>query len=133
MGDNDYKYDIFISYSHHDGDWVNDWLLPRLEKAKLSVCIDHRDFEVGVPSLVNMERAVEGSRHVLLILTPNWIKSEWTDFEALMAQTGEPVANRLDPSGVVHVLLVVECALLSHNGRGQVPANRDAAHRFPNR
>ena len=28
-----HTYDVFISYSHHDADWVHDWLLPRLEQA----------------------------------------------------------------------------------------------------
>ncbi|UCE60630.1 MAG: TIR domain-containing protein [Phycisphaerales bacterium] len=94
MVDEDYKYDIFISYSHSDGDWVREWLLPRLENADLKVCIDYRDFEIGAPSPVNMEQAVERSRHVLLILTPNWIESEWTDFEALLIQTSDPVGVR---------------------------------------
>ena len=55
----DYRYDVFISYSHQDGDWVWKYLLPRLERAGLRVCIDTRDFEIGTPSLVNMERAVD--------------------------------------------------------------------------
>ena len=53
------QYDVFISYSHADGEWVRGWLLPRLKGAGLSVCIDDRDFDVGVPSRVNMRRAVE--------------------------------------------------------------------------
>ena len=89
-------YDVFISYSHHDRDrdWVCNWLLPRLEGAGLRVCIDFRDFEVGAPSLVNMEQAVERSRKTLLVLTPNWLESEWTDFEALLVQTDDPAGRR---------------------------------------
>ncbi len=90
----EYTYDVFISYSHHDGEWVRNWLLPRLERAGLRVCIDFRDFEVGVPSLVNMEWAVERSRKTLLVLTPNWVKSEWTTFEALLVQTDDPSGLR---------------------------------------
>ena len=30
-----YQYDVFISYSHRDRPWVQDELLPRLEKAGL--------------------------------------------------------------------------------------------------
>jgi hypothetical protein len=91
---NIFDYDAFMSYSHRDGEWVRDWLLPRLEEAGLRACIDFRDFEVGVPSLVNMERAVEQSRKTLLVLTPNWIESEWTNFEALLVQTEDPSGLR---------------------------------------
>jgi hypothetical protein len=88
-----YAHDVFISHSHQDADWVQGWLLPRLEDAGLKVCIDFRDFEIGVPSLVNMERAVERSRRTLLVLTPNWVDSEWAKFEALMLQTQDPIGR----------------------------------------
>ena len=60
--DDGYTYDVFVSYSHADATWVREWLLRALEREKLRVCIDFRDFEVGAPSLVNMERAVDTSR-----------------------------------------------------------------------
>jgi hypothetical protein len=88
------NYDVFISYSHHDQQWVQGWLLPRLEGAGLRVCIDTRDFEIGPSSLDNMERATEHSRHTLLVLTPSWVKSEWTSFESLLAQTEDPAGLR---------------------------------------
>ena len=52
------KYDVFISYRSNDKKWVRGELLPRLEACGLKVCIDYRDFEVGVPAVENMERAV---------------------------------------------------------------------------
>ena len=90
----EYKYDVFISYSHADRAWVWDELLPRLEGAGLRVCIDDRDFEIGVPSLINMERAVDNSRHTLVVLTPAWIESQWTEFESLLAGTTDPAGRR---------------------------------------
>ena len=90
----DTSYDVFISYSHADAIWVWDWLRPRLEAAGLRVCLDRRDFDVGVPSLENMERAVDHSRHTLLVLTPAWVASEWTAFEELLTQTADPAARR---------------------------------------
>ena len=54
----EYQYDVFISYSHTDKEWVWGWLVPRLKKAGLAVCTDRESFDVGVPSLVNMENAV---------------------------------------------------------------------------
>ncbi len=87
-------YDVFISYSHKDLAWVQSELLPRLEKAGLKVIIDFRDFEIGVASIINMERAVEHARHTLVVLTPNWINSEWTEFESLLVGTRDPAGRR---------------------------------------
>jgi hypothetical protein len=87
-------YDVFISYSSKDADWVRGTLLPALEEAGLRVYIDFRDFEIGTPGLVNMERGVEGSRHTLVVLTPNWLSSEWTEFESLLVGTADPAGRR---------------------------------------
>jgi hypothetical protein len=87
-------YDLFISYSHHDSEWVVGWLLPRLRAAGLRVCIDRESFDIGVPSLVNMERAVDNSRHTLLVLTPTYVASEWCEFEELLTQTQDPAGRR---------------------------------------
>lgn len=89
----EFCYDAFISYSHKDSAWVRNTLLPHLEREGLCVCIDYRDFEVGVPSLVNMENAVKRSRKTLLVLTPDWVASKWTEFEALLIQTKDPVGR----------------------------------------
>lgn len=92
--DSQYSFDVFVSYSHMDKPWVYNWLLPRLEQAAIRVCIDFRDFDVGIPILVNIERAIERSNKTLLILTPNWVSSEWTSFEALLTQTTDPSGLR---------------------------------------
>jgi len=91
--EDEFRYDAFISYSHKDNTWVRNVLLARLESEGLRICIDTRDFEVGVPSLVNMENAVDQSRKTLLVLTPNWLSSEWTAFEALLVQTEDPIGR----------------------------------------
>jgi len=89
----EFQYDAFISYSHHNSAWVRNTLLPHLEHEGLRVCIDFRDFELGAPSLVNMENAVERSCKTLLVLTPNWVTGEWTEFEALLIQTKDPAGR----------------------------------------
>ncbi len=89
----EFAYDVFISYSSADKGWVRGELLPRLEAEGLTACIDFRDFEPGAPSATEMERAVLTSRHTLLVLTPAYLDSAWTEFEALMLQALDP-ANR---------------------------------------
>jgi tetratricopeptide (TPR) repeat protein len=85
-----FEYEVFISYSHKDEDWVVNTLLPRVEQTGLKVCIDFRDFKPGKPSLFNMQHAVRHSRHTLLVLTPNWLGSQWTLFESILSATKDP-------------------------------------------
>ncbi|MGB8646115.1 MAG: SIR2 family protein [Anaerolineae bacterium] len=87
-------YDVFISYCKADKAWVQTWLLPRLETAGLTVCIDDRDFALGAPRLENIENAVDGSRHTLIVMTPEWVTSEWNEFEALLVGSGDPAARK---------------------------------------
>jgi len=82
-----HRYDVFISYSHQDKEWVKGTLLPELEGARLKVCIDERDFELGIPVLVNIEEAVKYSRSSLIVLTPDWVESKWGNFESMLVQT----------------------------------------------
>jgi TIR domain-containing protein/NB-ARC domain-containing protein len=92
------SFDVFISYSHTDAEWVRDWLVARLNQAGVSVCIDEESFNIGVPALINMEKAVELSRRSLIVLTPAWIASHWTKYESLLIQ-------REDPAGALPILL----------------------------
>jgi hypothetical protein len=89
-----YANDVFISYSKADRAWVRNTLVPRLEGGGLKVIIGERDFELGVPKLINVERAVEGSRHTLLVLTPAWCESEWAEFDSLLTGTSDPAGRR---------------------------------------
>ncbi|MDJ0837115.1 MAG: SUMF1/EgtB/PvdO family nonheme iron enzyme [Acidobacteriota bacterium] len=103
----DSQFDIFISYSEQDGDWVRNWLLPRLEQAGCRVCIDTRDFEIGKPRLVNKEDAVAHSAFTILVLSPFWVESEAPVFEALLLQDDDPMGlhRRLLP------VMLADCQL----------------------
>lgn len=103
----DFTYDVFISYSHRDNDWVRDWLLPRLESAGLRVCIDFRNFKFGVPSLDNMADAARQSRKTLFVMTPNWTVSEFSQFESLVTQTIDPIGRK----GRLLPLMLKDCDL----------------------
>lgn len=88
-----YEYDVFISYSSKDKAWVRGELLKRIEQAGLRAFIDFRDFTRGASSIKEMERGVIECRKTLLILTPEYIESEWAEIEVRMGQTLSP-ANR---------------------------------------
>ena len=105
MAKSEFKYDVFISYSSADEDWVVNVLSPRLEKAGLVVCIDFRDFEPGKPSIINMQDALDNSRYTVLVMTPNWVSREWTVYEGILTRTDDPAGlqRRTIP------LLLVKC------------------------
>jgi hypothetical protein len=94
-----FAYDVFISYSLKDRDWVRGPLLQRLETHNLRVCIDFRDFRPGMPTTDEMERAVFTSRFALIVLTPDYLTSGWRKFEGLVRQTlsANPQEYRLIP------------------------------------
>lgn len=87
---NQFAYDVFISYSSKDRPWVRQELLPRLEAHGLRACIDYRDFAVGAPILTEIERALLTSRKTLLVMSPAYMQSGWTEFENLLLQTLDP-------------------------------------------
>jgi hypothetical protein len=90
-------YDVFLSYSHKDREWVHEYLAKRLRAEGVRVVIDSDDFEVGDYSVVAMETAVANSRHTLAVLTPDWVQSRWTAFESLLAFVEDPLSHKLLP------------------------------------
>ena len=96
---------IFISYSSKNADWVKTWLVPKLESNGVPAHVDYRDFEIGVPSVINMERAVEQCAKTILVFTPDWVNSEWTQFESLLLQTDDPIGLKKK----ILPLMLVEC------------------------
>lgn len=98
---------VFISYSNKDKEWVCGWLLHNLEDASIQVHIDFRDFEISQLVLLNIERAVEECEKTIVVLTPSWIASEYTNFEAAMLQTRDPlnIKKKIIP------LMLIDCKL----------------------
>ncbi len=113
-----FDYDVFISYSHKDEAWVRGTLLPTLEKQGVKVCIDFRDFTAGKAAVLNMQEASARSRHTLLVMTPDWLSSEWTLYESLLARTDDPaglqrrtiplMVKRCDPPPFLSLLTWVD-------------------------
>ncbi|XP_077977600.1 toll-like receptor 2 type-2 [Glandiceps talaboti] len=82
----EYKYDMFISHSSKDEEWVQFVLKPKLENPPYNyrLCLDFRDFVIGEHITTNIMNAIEESRKTVFILTKNFIDSEWCYFELEM-------------------------------------------------
>jgi hypothetical protein len=83
-----YTFDVFISYRQHDPEmtWVRKILFPKLEVYGVKPMIDVRHFRLGAPLIKEMERGVLQSRYTLLVATPAYFQSAFTEFENLLSQ-----------------------------------------------
>lgn len=80
-----FQYDVFITFSSQDSNWVKKELIPLVEKHYLNYCIYDRDFEVGKPVVDNAAHSVYTSRKVLAVMSHNYMSSEFCRGELEMA------------------------------------------------
>ena len=76
---------LFISYSSKDFAWVSENLISLLDKHAILYSIHSRDFELGKPIVQNMADSVYGSRQVLIVLSDNYLASNFCREELHMA------------------------------------------------
>ncbi|TKS73717.1 Toll-like receptor 1 [Collichthys lucidus] len=77
-------YHVFISYSSTDYQWTHS-LIDQLESCGLQVCYHERDFTPGRTVLENMSECIQQSQKVLLVLSPEFVRSRWCLLEANMS------------------------------------------------
>ncbi|XP_046578780.1 toll-like receptor 4 [Haliotis rubra] len=82
-----FTYDAFVSYADEDRGFVVEDMRHMLERHYgLRLCIHHRDFMVGEAITANIINAVQASRKTIILLSPNFSKSAWCDYEVHMAK-----------------------------------------------
>lgn len=81
--DREKLFDAFVSYSSKDEAFVAEELAPILEhgEPQYKLCLHYRDFPVGAFIADTIVQAVESSRRTIMVLSENFIKSEWCRFE----------------------------------------------------
>lgn len=81
--DRDKLFDAFVSYSSKDEAFVAEELAPALEHGDppYKLCLHYRDFPVGAYIGETIVQAVESSRRTIMVLSDNFIRSEWCRFE----------------------------------------------------
>ena len=80
------SYDAFVSYSGYDETFIIRELVPYLEEPKINrkgfiLCLHHRDFPVGAPIAETIISAVQNSKRTIIVLSDNFLKSEWCQYE----------------------------------------------------
>ena len=82
----EYGYDVFLSYSPADREWVEGYLLDALQAAGVRVHSEET-FRLGVPRLLEFERAIQQSQRTLLVLSPAYLTEGLSQFTDLLAQS----------------------------------------------
>ncbi|XP_056611846.1 toll-like receptor 13 [Triplophysa dalaica] len=83
-GKQQYRYDVFVSYSSKDERWVMEELLPNLEQRGppfLHLCLHSRDFQLGQDIVENITDSIYASRRTLCLVSRNYIRSSWCSLE----------------------------------------------------
>jgi energy-coupling factor transporter ATP-binding protein EcfA2 len=88
-----WTYDLFISYAEADKAWVEGYLLDALENAEVS-CTCESAFTLGVPRILEFERAIRQSQYTLLIVSDAYLADDLTRFIDILAQSyGEEIGT----------------------------------------
>ena len=83
---NSRHFDIFVSYADADRAWVEGYLLDALTQAGVRFTSEAA-FALGVPRLLEFERAIRESRRTLLVLSPAYFADGFAALTDLLAQS----------------------------------------------
>jgi hypothetical protein len=75
-----FAFDVFVSYSRRDGAFV-ERLVERLSAAGFKVWLDVEQMPGGADVQETLVRGLESSRHVVAVVSDNWLKSDYTTWE----------------------------------------------------
>ena len=81
-----FKYHAFIIYSTNDEDFVNNILIPTLQRHRFKLCIHWKDFPPGEVFTETIVRSVYNSFKIIAVLSENFINSDPCKYEMHQAQ-----------------------------------------------
>ena len=77
IDENDFKYDVFVTYSKKDSSWVDSELLRLLHESHVNYCVHHVHFEIGKGVVENIVESVYQSRKVLAVWSRSYASSKY--------------------------------------------------------
>ena len=80
-----YNYDCFIAFGHGDNEWIETFMEEIETNRGFAVCLHNCDFPAEGRITDNIVRAIDSSRKVILLLSPNFFNSDYCYFEMQMA------------------------------------------------
>lgn len=104
-------YDVFLSYSRHDSDWAkafyNRLRRFRIDSRPIRVFFAPAAISPGASIPRALAEALDDCRHLLVIVTPDWLQSEWCRLEEDVGIWRSPRAE----GRLLLPLLLSDCAL----------------------
>jgi hypothetical protein len=98
---------VFISYRHQQAEWVRTTLYPVLSAGGVEVVVDYKKFAAGVAVRRQMKAAQGKADIQLLVLTPDYLQSDYCVEEMNRAFSLDPDFSK----GVVLLLVLERCKL----------------------
>ncbi|XP_062609955.1 toll-like receptor 4 [Saccostrea cucullata] len=98
--ENNYIYDVFMSYDEKDYPWIMRYLYPKLESLNIKVWLKDRDSIPGDWEAEEIVKCINESRKVLFVITECFLESGWASYAVQMAVT-HAFHNRCQSSIVV--------------------------------
>lgn len=95
MPDLSFRFDIFLSYNHAQKDWARR-LARRLRDDRFTVWFDEWELPklAGLSWVDSLTEAVQQSRKVVLVWSPEFFASSWPEFEANVIQQMDPIGRQ---------------------------------------
>lgn len=85
---------VFVSYSHQQGEWVGDRLVPCLRAGGAEVLIDRERFAAGRAVVGQMDATQDAADVHVLVLTPEYLASDFCRHEMERAIATDPDFER---------------------------------------
>ena len=86
---NDFTYQAFFSYSSNDSDTVEE-IAKEMKRADVKIFLDEWNIEFGDHIFLEIESAIEESKHFVLFISKSSLNSEWVDVERATALFRDP-------------------------------------------